>query len=255
MTPRKYRMLWFVLALVAGAYLLSLLTLSNPAQQAEDRPILVQGKPASPMATGSTRSIPAPEPSGLGALDAEVRWLKSAVNELRKREEALQERVGIIEKAFGPETASIPRETATPRPRDPAHSVIGTASPGPAVSVEKQTLPGSGFGDDVIANSPLPIATPAPPTRTVFAIELASGADRKAVEKKSGELKKRYATLLSNLQPKVGPAVSDADGKGKKELRLIAGPFSNAADAVSACVRLKAVGAACTETVFAGDDF
>lgn len=247
MTARTYRLIWLALFTAASAYLLALYFYALPAQVEDNRPVLVQsGKGQDPSLV--TGSLPGRQPAGLGALDAEIRWLKSALNDLRRRDKSLQERVGLLEKAFGPTTASIPRE-GEPRP-SPADSVIGSASPGPSVSVETQPLPQAGFGDDLMGRSPLPVAGLPVPTRTLFAVELATAPDRKAAAKQWSDLKQRHATLLANLEARIGKPEG-----GKAALRLIAGPFTNAADAASACVRLRAAGASCEETIFIGESF
>ncbi|MGD9867543.1 MAG: SPOR domain-containing protein [Hyphomicrobiales bacterium] len=250
MTARTYRLIWLGLFVTATSYLLALYLFAFPAQPEADRPVLVQSRKV-PDAALVTGSLPAGQPSGLGALDAEVRWLKSAVADLRKRDESLQERVGLIEKAFGPATASIPRESGPPRPSTDM-SVIGGASPGPGITVETQPLPRTGFGDDMMGKSPLPLAGQPEPTRTLFAVELATAPDPESAAKQWSALKQQHTVLLANLEPKVG---KPEDPAGKGPLRLIAGPFTNAADASIACVRLRAAGASCAETVFSGDDF
>jgi hypothetical protein len=60
-------------------------------------------------------------------------------------------------------------------------------------------------------------------------------------------LRRQYPELS-----RLSPRISVRDNKGKVELRLIAGPFENAADAAKACAGLLSKGAVCDGGLFDG---
>ena len=111
-------------------------------------------------------------------------------------------------------------------------------------------MPTDGFADD-FPEAPLPIAGQAPPKRTLFAVELASGLKADTLDARWSELKRRHPKLLDKLQPRSVKTKSDAQG-GVESHRLIVGPFKNAAAAARLCARLAAAGAKCEGAVFSG---
>jgi hypothetical protein len=63
-------------------------------------------------------------------------------------------------------------------------------------------------------------------------------------------LRGNHGGLLANLRPLV--SIREGTQPGSMELRLIAGPLSNAGDAARACASLQAKGVNCQTSVFDG---
>ena len=135
-----------------------------------------------------------------------------------------------------------PHSVATPNAKDqkpgekPSSPVQVTAnepaSSPPAVST------------DTPASAPLPI----PPGTTRFGIEIGSVEKQDAVRPMWKSLLSDHAALVAGLQARriIAP---------DKKWRLIAGPFSSAAEAMQACTLFKKASMPCEATVFAGDAF
>jgi hypothetical protein len=86
-------------------------------------------------------------------------------------------------------------------------------------------------------------------TRTEFAIDLGSESTIDALRILWNGLRGVHATL-NGLRPLV--SIRDGARPGTTELRLIAGPFSNAGAAARACAALQSKGANCQTAVFDG---
>jgi hypothetical protein len=119
--------------------------------------------------------------------------------------------------------------------------------------------------DDITAavpkeKAPIAVPTPAPEllgrvpapdsalTRTEFAVDLGADASIEALRARWAKL--RDHSVLVELKPLV--SVRDGKPPGTAELRLVAGPFANAADAARACAALAAAKIICQTTVFDG---
>jgi len=89
---------------------------------------------------------------------------------------------------------------------------------------------------------------PEPPvTRTSFGIDLGSESSFGPLRIRWENLRRKYPELA-----RLSPRISVRDNAGNVELRLIAGPFENAADAAKACASLLAKGAVCDGGLFDG---
>lgn len=232
---------WTALAAGALLYLFYLTTsedklaallpkITRPSQSAPEGPTLVMSGPDRVAREGE-----------LARLSAEISELKKAVQELQGREAVLQRRFDDLAKELGLTTATLPKAAATANGRSSQPPVIVTYHP----------LPSHGFGDTRLDVSPLPIATVAP-TQTQFAVELGEDQTVEALKARWAALQAQHGDLLAGLDTRHAPAAEGAATPGQK-LRLLAGPFSNAADAVTLCLRLKSADLACKETVFAGE--
>ena len=84
-------------------------------------------------------------------------------------------------------------------------------------------------------------------SRTVFGVDLGSEPSFGALRIRWDNLRRKYPELA-----RLSPRISVRDNSGKVELRLIAGPFENAADAAKACASLLSKGAVCDGGLFDG---
>lgn len=220
-------MAWVILAGFALAYLSGLYL------------FYVGGSMSAGYAERHTLAQAAHGAAGIESLRGEIAALRQRVEQLQRREDDLRERLATMEAAFGPNTASLP-------PQSHEASMI-RRSP---VSVTYSPLPQDGFGDLMIDRSPLPVSGGGQAMKTMFGVELARGESTGALRKKWAQLGAEHKALLAGLQARSaeGPADSDA-------LRLIAGPFPNAAEAAQLCASLRAAKSECTETVFSGERF
>src|SRR6185436_19741982 len=90
------------------------------------------------------------------------------------------------------------------------------------------------------------VAPNIPPGTTRFGIELGTVDKQDAVRPMWRNLLTNHAALVAGLQARrvIAP---------DKKWRLIAGPFSSAAEAMQACTLFKKADMPCEATVFAGD--
>lgn len=84
-------------------------------------------------------------------------------------------------------------------------------------------------------------------TQTTFGIDLGSEISFGALRTRWDTLRRQHPELA-----RLSPRVSARDKNGRVELRLIAGPFENAADAAKACADLLAKGTLCDGSLFDG---
>lgn len=108
---------------------------------------------------------------------------------------------------------------------------------------------------DPITTASIPVAEPEDKAaetqraeRTEFAIDLGGYASLATLEKGWKDLKTKQKTLVGDLAPRA----SLSDKNGQLEVRLVAGPFANAAHAITLCAQLQATGRACQPTLFIG---
>ncbi|RMF07255.1 MAG: SPOR domain-containing protein [Alphaproteobacteria bacterium] len=181
-----------------------------------------------------------------------MRVLRRQVEQLARREETLNERLSALESALGPQTSALPPQ----QPIDPAavakRRQSRLSAPVPGADVSYLPLPEDGFASTGVTPSPLPVASITKTTRTLFAIEVAKAASMEELMERWKTLKKKHEDLLGAL--KLRTQKSERGDGSHAELKLVAGPFSNAADAAKLCAKLKAAGAACAETVFTGEE-
>lgn len=272
-TMRRHAIAWSVLGMMALVYIWSILGLPYPnmgTEQSlpgfasrEQSTILPDMRNSSTSASArlamrggesaQTGTRPANTPlarSQTLALREEMETLRRHVEELKRREETLNERVSTIESAFGPATASLPKQ-GDPNPARGKTLAYGRLTArAPDADISYLPLPADGFGDNGIAAvSPIPVAGIKKPTQTLFGVELGKASSADALQKKWKALTVAHYTLLSRLDIR-SQKISSRDGN--TAMKLIAGPFPNAADAARLCAKLKAAGTNCTETIFSG---
>jgi hypothetical protein len=108
--------------------------------------------------------------------------------------------------------------------------------------------PGSGTPDNSTQTANLNLAPSIPPGTTRFGIEIGSVGKQDEIRPLWKNLLTNHAALVAGLQAR---RVMAPD----KKWRLIAGPFSSAAEASQACGLFKKADMPCAATVFAGDAF
>jgi hypothetical protein len=129
-----------------------------------------------------------------------------------------------------PKTETAPK-TESPSPPSPT---VGTESVKPAGSTEIAGL------------DPTALPPAANDGSTRYGIEIGVVAKQDGLRPLWREFLTNHAALVAGLQPR---RVLAPD----KKWRLIAGPFSNAAEAAQACALFKKASRPCEATVFAGD--
>ncbi|MGQ3356096.1 MAG: hypothetical protein ACT6XS_15840, partial [Phreatobacter sp.] len=103
---------------------------------------------------------------------------------------------------------------------------------------------------------PSPTAAPASPEaadstaiRTEFGVDLAGDPSIDGLRSRWQQLRAQHGPVLEGLRPVV--AIQEGGGSGL-ELRLVAGPLSNANAAARLCATLTLAGVNCKPTVFDG---
>ena len=228
------------------------------------------------------------------AKDKEIGALRGEVQSLSGQVAELSNRLKPLEKVLGP-VAALPSSTAVTtsepspeptmpiaRPPEPPKPSVTAAPPPPPVEA-KPEKPVAEAPDDVrpapkpaetssdqdasdtppspvtadeppsesteTANLTPPPALPSiPPGTTRFGIEIGSVGKQDDVRPMWKNLLTNHAALVAGLQAR---RVMAPD----KKWRLIAGPFSSAAEAMQACGLFKKADMPCEATVFAGDAF
>jgi hypothetical protein len=260
---------------------------ANPAATSATSP-----EPAAPSPTPS--SVSADQAEGLiqanEAKDKEIGELRASVQSLSGQVTELSNRLKPLEKVLGP-VAALPSSTSVTtsppapdamrpaeKPPEPPKPSVTPAPPPPPVEA-KPEKPVAQAPDDV-RPAPKPAETSSdqdasdtppspvtadeppdestqtanltppsiPPGTTRFGIEIGSVGKQDDVRPMWRNLLTNHAALVAGLQAR---RVMAPD----KKWRLIAGPFSSAAEAMQACGLFKKADMPCEATVFAGDAF
>lgn len=252
LTRRLYLSAWLMLGVVALGYFYYLFNsvLNPPVMQASAPPAAQLRKSVPVKASPARMSADTSVSQAIAQMRVEIDHLKGALKVANRENAALKARFKMLEDAFGPITASLPKETAKPQPDDMKTKAKMGSAPAPKIEVTMRPMPSDGFAEVGVEQAPLPIAGPRAPTRTLFAIQLAEKLKPEKTGARWIELKKRHAGILGNLQPRT--IALPSKGPRKKAVTLIAGPFNNAASAALACARLKAAGTKCKSTIYTG---
>ena len=228
------------------------------------------------------------------AKDKEIGTLRAEVQSLSGQVSELSNRLKPLEKVLGP-VAALPSSTAVTtsepspeptmpiaRPPEPPKPSVTAAPPPPPVEAKPEkpvaeapddvrpapkpaetssdqdssnTPPSPVTADEPPSEStetanltPPPAAPSIPPGTTRFGIEIGSVGKQNDVRPMWRNLLTNHAALVAGLQAR---RVMAPD----KKWRLIAGPFSSAAEAMQACGLFKKADMPCEATVFAGDAF
>jgi hypothetical protein len=185
------------------------------------------------VAVANFRGLPPPERLVLKPVDSQSRQFAEAIRELSGDRDQLMARLDSLERNVGDITSSIGRAATPPALPGPAPApvpVISTpeATPAPAPIQEHAA---------VVKNEAKP----------EFGIDLGRANSVEGLRQLWSAIKSRHGGALEGLRPIV--TVREIARSGV-ELRLVAGPLSNAAAAARLCASLSS--ATCHPTVFDG---
>ncbi|MEI8146437.1 MAG: hypothetical protein WCH83_13330, partial [Alphaproteobacteria bacterium] len=163
----------------------------------------------------------------------ETRRLADAVRVLSAERDQLADRLASVERNVGDVTASITRV--------PVRAIEPNRIPTPQPVAQADPV--------VLAAPPNAAALDSVAIRTEFGVDLGGDTSVESLRARWMQLRAQHGQLLEGLRPVV--AVQETR-PGTTELRLVAGPLSNANAATRLCVTLGATGLACKTAVFDG---
>lgn len=135
----------------------------------------------------------------------------------------------------------------------PGETTVTVAPPYPTktksnVKVSYKPMPEEGFGDQTEPETlPSTIVTGSP-TQTLFGLYLGSGRNVDEVRAHWIDMKSLHGFYFSKLEARIVHNRASSE----RPYRLIAGPFTNAEDAVKLCAQLRGKAIGCKQTHFAG---
>ena len=199
------------------------------------------------------------------SLDADyvVRQLTQTVRGLADDRDRMMKRLAAIERNVDDMTGSITQqiEAVKAASTPPAVPWLNTASIAPIAAPE--TSPPAGWEPTPRPSStapadaqPQPDAAAAPanaaaaPANAAYGAEIGSAASIKALHARWAGIRSAHLQILDGLTPVV--ALRENPRSHKTELRLVVGPFANAAAAAQLCASLTAVRLSCFPTMFDG---
>jgi len=225
------------------------------------------------------------------AKDKEIGTLRTEVQSLSGQVAELSNRLKPLEKVLGP-VAALPSSTAVTtsepspeptmpiaRPPEPPKPSVAAAPPPSAVAekpvaearddVRPAPKPAETSSDQDSNNTPpSPVTADEPPSESTETADLAPpqappsippGTTRFGIEigsvGKQDDVRPMWKNLLTNHAALVAGLQARRVMAPDKKWRLIAGPFSSAAEAMQACGLFKKADMPCEATVFAGDAF
>ncbi|MGB3022104.1 MAG: SPOR domain-containing protein [Methyloceanibacter sp.] len=293
--PGLFAGFWILLAVFSAAYLFRVVTdpaTKNRVEAAMASPTATSAPAPAPSTAPPALS---PEQASAllkanEAKDRELTELRSTVRDLSGQVAELGTRLKPLEKVLGPVaalTTSTSVTTSPPAPGamrqpdpTPAPPAAVVAPPPPPVAAPKPPEPAkpsekppaqanaaaedppsgaavtTGDPEDADSDSAeastetAALAPPSsiPPGTTRFGIEIGAVDKQDAIRAMWRDLLTNHAALVAGLQARrvIAP---------DKKWRLIAGPFSSAAEAMQACGLFKKASMPCEATVFAGDAF
>jgi hypothetical protein len=199
--------------------------------------------------------------------EREINRLNDAVRVLASERDRLATRLEQLERSVGDITASIPQKKAPPPqvadeplapPTAPPVQVLTPPNPEPRPQGHNQLMPPqtnttvAPAMPPVAANdaNPPSSAEPTNTTRTEFGIDLGGEKTVDGLRARWATLRGNHGSTLDGLRPLI--SVKEGQKAGTVELRLVAGPLPNAADAARVCARLQTKAVPCIPTVFDG---
>ena len=221
---------WLCVAAIALIYLYALLGFKAESQD-------IAGADGLGPGSGDAGSL---DPKN-DTLAGQIETLRREIIAMKQRERVLETRIADLQTALGPVTGAISK------PRDDAKKRAA-----PAIDVQRSTLPSSGFGDELTADSPVPAERSAQPTRTLFAVSLGEDTSLDDMRRRWRDLVAKHPPQLKDLEARYA-LVPQMKRNAAPRYSLIAGPFGNAADAALVCARLSAREQACEQTTFMGE--
>ncbi|MFN3853457.1 MAG: hypothetical protein ACK4M0_03585 [Phreatobacter sp.] len=152
-------------------------------------------------------------------------------------------------------TAAPPAEAARPAAADPPPGAAPQSAPVPqrppaAASGAPQAPAETATPGPQPALQPSPAAQQSIAMRTEFGVDLAGDTSIEALRLRWQQFRNQHGPVLEGLKPVI--AIQEGSRPGSVELRLIAGPLSNANAAARLCATLSAAGVNCKPAVFDG---
>ncbi|MGB7101312.1 MAG: hypothetical protein WBD95_21415 [Xanthobacteraceae bacterium] len=197
-----------------------------------------------------------PAPSRSLDADYVIRQLTQTVRGLADDRDRMMKRLAAIERNVDDMTGSISQqiEAVKAASTPPAVPWLNTASMAPIAAPE--TSPPAGWESTPRPSSTPPTdAQPPPdaattPANAAYGAEIGSAASIKALHARWAGIRSAHLQILDGLTPVV--ALRENPRSHKTELRLVVGPFANAAAAAQLCASLTAVRLSCFPTMFDG---
>ncbi len=281
--PGLFAAFWILLAVFSAAYLFRIITEPQANRETASASTAAPATSSAPLAPSS---LPTDQAQTLvqanEAKDQEIGQLKAEVRDLSGQVTELSNRLKPLEKVLGP-VAALPSSTAvttSPPSPEPVNPSVAEPAPPPSAAAaepkpasqpkqtpaaeatrnppEDNTTPdqesndtaGPATSEEPSQSTETANLTPSsiPPGTTRFGIEIGSVAKQDEIRPMWRSLLTDHAALVAGLQARrvIAP---------DKKWRLIAGPFSSAAEAMQACGLFKKADMPCEATVFAGDPF
>lgn len=209
------------------------------------------------------------------ALQNELAALRGQTLAQLEETRALKERLAGLETMVGPFTGAIPPDAGAGTFADgtnpPAETIL-SAEPVPPVRPPEEapalviapplelTPVGQQAVEEAVSDTEInenlsrfarngAETAPATVTNAGFALELGTATRMDDASSLWASLRDQHGDVLDALDARVRAAESD---EGRLELRLIVGPFENAADAIFVCTQLRERGQVCRNTLFDG---
>ena len=199
------------------------------------------------LAVANFRGVPPPERLARSPADGLTRQLAVTVRELSAEREQLLARLDTLERNLSAVTGSISRAANQPPAPAPTPTTLPpvVSTPDVVTSASPATMPNN---PTARITPPIQISTdePAAP-KAEFGVDLGRANSVEGLRQLWNAVKGRHGALDS-LRPIV--TVREIARGGGIELRLVAGPLSNATAAARTCALLP--GSACHPTVFDG---
>lgn len=236
----------------AGALLIAALTSRSPVGAQRMAGILRRdGGLAQVAQVAQTAQVPQAGQVATGSSDsaAETQRLAETVRGLAASDERIKTRLAAVEHDLDDMTGAITKQIAAAdasRQSADGPSVAATAAAAAIVPTAA-----SGFVASPPATKPAAAeaASPALP-RTAYGVDIGSGLTIEALRARWNAIRTAHPQLFEGLQPLVG--VKEVPRANRVELRLLAGPFADAAAAARLCAALTPAGLFCQPTMFDG---
>ncbi len=225
-------------ATAAGALLIAALTSRSPVGVQRMAAVLHHGGGLAQVATRSSDAT------------AETQRLAEAVRGLSASDEQIKTRLAAVEHDMDDVTGSITKQIEAANAAQ--HSEAGpsvAATAATAAIVPPVAMPQAVTAAPPDTTPPAEAAGPALP-RTEYGVDIGSGLTIEALRARWTTIRTAHPQLFAGLEPIV--SVKEVPHANRVELRLVAGPFAEAAAATKLCASLALVGLFCQPTIFDG---
>ncbi len=187
--------------------------------------------------------------------ETDIDLLRKEIITLRRKTDKLQEQYDTLTRRIATSEASLNDVTGSINPMGEVDRPLKKSRIGdnPVVHVEKLPFDPSRFDDRTNtfetgkpAAADPPVMTTAPKTR--FALDLGQHANEGDATAVYMRLRARHPEIFDGLDPLIRVGEKD----GKPAVRLVVGPYENAAEAATICAAIMIAGDACKPTIHTG---